>query len=97
MENKMGIIALIQFLVDLPALITLASHFGKDHRTGKRTAFAFFAHTIGLVGLIGFTVALVSNLDKIDSLFHIAIIGMAGFTAIMALWIAGIIVNRKTP
>lgn len=92
----MGIIALIQFLIDLPALITLASHFGKDHRTGKRTAFAFFAHTIGLVGLIGFTVALVSNLDKLDNLIYLAIITMAAFTIIMGLWIVGIIVNRKS-
>lgn len=92
----MGIIGLIQFLIDLPALIMLAAHFGKDHRTGKRTAFAFFAHTLGLVGLISFTVALVKNLDKVDTLISLIIIGISGFALVMAVWIIGIIVGRRT-
>jgi uncharacterized membrane protein YidH (DUF202 family) len=91
----MGIIGLIQFLIDLPALIRLAAHFGKDHRTGKRTAFALLAHTLGLVGLVGFTVALVKNLDKVDSLISLAIIGISVFTLAMAVWIIGIIVVRR--
>lgn len=92
----MGIIGLIQLLVDLPALIALAAQFGKDHRTGKRTAFAFLAHTLGLVAVIGFTGALVKNLDKVDTLISLAIIGISAFALLMAIWIVDIIVGRRT-
>lgn len=91
----MGIIGLIQFLTDLPALIMLARHFGKDHRTGKRTAFALFAHTLGLGGLILFTVALLKNLAIIDVLITFGVIGISIFALVMAVWIVGIILVRR--
>ncbi len=91
----MAVIGLIQLLFDLPALIMLARHFGKDHRTGKRTAFAFFAHTLGLGGLILFTVALLKSLAVIDVLITLALIGLAIFALVMAVWIMGIILVRR--
>ena len=91
----MAIINLIQLLLDLPALIMLARHFGKDHRTGKRTGFAFFAHTLGLVGVILLTVALLKSLAYIDTLITFAIIGISLFTLVMSVWIMGIILVRR--
>lgn len=91
----MAVIGLIQLLFDLPALIMLARHFGKDHRTGKRTAFAFFAHTLGFGGLILFTVALLKSLAVIDVLITLALIGLAIFALVMAVWIMGIILVRR--
>lgn len=91
----MAVIGLIQLLFDLPALIMLARHFGKDHRTGKRTAFAFFAHTLGLGGLILFTIALLKSLAVIDVLITLALIGLAIFALVMAVWIMGIILVRR--
>ena len=91
----MGVIGLIQLLIDLPALIMLARLFGKDHRTGKRTVFAFFAHTLGLVGLILFTVALLKSLAFINILITLALIGLAIFAVVMVVWIMGIILVRR--
>jgi hypothetical protein len=40
-------------------------------------------------------VALLNNLDKVDSLIWLGTVGIAIFALVMAVWIVGIIVGRR--